>query len=312
MSLSGLSSEPADAHADQQRWENREGWAARHISDTAPFSLWDEENKRYRMPKGPEYEWCREKFGDGTLSGHGWFIAISTSSPSQPAPFTLGGMPLFLHPPHENQWLWMMPRSNYAHPRVANPCPEVKWEQMAFPTKDQNAEILTALEPLANVHRVIYMPYWTLVELEIGDGREYKDFSLPGTVGGRTTLYHHAEEPFLDRMKGLVSCPRLKGADSGNWFEIGGDEAAMLTWAEEYTKPRSVLGDGEVGVGEWERRSLCKVFGDVSGEMRGVPIVRCKTGEVVGECDVTGGVVECISFGLDGLDGLDAEGWVVM
>lgn len=29
---------------------------------------------------------------------------------------------------------------------------------MALPTKDQNAEILTALEPLANVRRVVYMP----------------------------------------------------------------------------------------------------------------------------------------------------------
>lgn len=83
-------------------------------------------------------------------------------------------MPLILHPPGEKKQLWgdgpdvwgeepyglrMAPRGNYyANLRVTNPCPEVRWDFMALPTKDQNAEILTALEPLANVRRVVYMP----------------------------------------------------------------------------------------------------------------------------------------------------------
>ena len=180
---------------------------------------------------------------------------------------------------------------------------------MALPTKDQNAEILTALEPLANVRRVVYMPYLTVAELEVGDGRVYEPSSLPGRVGGWTMLYHHSEEPFLEGMKEMVSCPRLKGADLGSWFEVEGGEVALLAWAEVYVKPRPVLGDGEVGVGEWERRSLFRVFGDVSEEMRGVPIVRCETGEAVGEFDVVDGVADCVAWGWDELGG---EGWVVV
>lgn len=180
---------------------------------------------------------------------------------------------------------------------------------MTFPTPAQNAEILAALAPLAAVRKVIYMPHWSIAELEVGDGRVYKPGSLPGIVGGRTMLYHHAEEPFFEGMKEMVSCPRLKGADSGSWFEVEGGEVALLAWAEVYVKPRPVLGGGEVGVGEWERRSLFRVFGDVSEEMRGLPIVRCETGEAVGEFDVVDGVVECVAWGWDELGG---EGWVVV
>lgn len=301
--------ESADTHPDQPRWENPGGWGARHISDTAPFNLWDEKKKEYRKLTRAEFDWLFSKFDCSSVWSPGWFIAIPTSSPPQDAPFTLGGMPLILHAPGEEQSLHMTPKTYYASPRVTNPCPEVKWGFMEFPTKDQNAEIVAALEPLANVRRVIYMPYMTVAELEVGDGRVYKPSSLPGKVGGWTMLYHHAEEPFLDGMKEMVSCPRLKGADSGCWFDVGSGEVAMLAWAEVYNKPQPVLGDGEVGVGEWERRSLLRVFGDVGEEMRGVPIVRCETGEVVGEFDVADGVVGCVAGGWDGLDG---EGWVVV
>ncbi|OBT86948.1 hypothetical protein VE02_04401 [Pseudogymnoascus sp. 03VT05] len=290
--------EPADSHPDQPRWENPGSWGARHISDTAPFNLWNPGTRQYRMPNRGEYEWCREKFGDGSFMQPGWFTGISSSSPPQAAPFTLGGMPLILHPPGEEARLHMMPKAYYANPRVTNPCPEVKWGFMEFPTKSQNAEIVAALKPLANVHRVVYMPYITVAELEVGE---------PGRVGGWTMLYHHAEEPFLEEMKEMVSCPRLRGADSGCWFDVGGGDVAMLAWAEAYAKPRQVRGDGEVGGGEWERRSLLRVFGDVSEEMRGVPIVRCETGEAVGEFDVADGVVKCVAGGWDGLDG--EGGW---
>ncbi|OBT72591.1 hypothetical protein VF21_08118, partial [Pseudogymnoascus sp. 05NY08] len=219
--------EPADSHPDQPRWENPGGWGARHISDTAPFNLWTPGTRQYRMPNRGEYEWCKEKFGDGSFMQPGWFTAISSSSPPPPG-------------------------------RRA----PVKWGFMEFPTKDQNKQIVAALEPLANVRRVVYMPYITVAELEVGDGRVYKPGSLPGRVGGWTMLYHHAEEPFLEEMKEMVSCPRLKGADSGNWFDVGAGEVAMLAWAEAYAKPQQVLGDGEVGGGEWERRSLFMVFGD--------------------------------------------------
>jgi hypothetical protein len=73
---------------------------------------------------------------------------------------------------------------------------------MAFPTKEQNIRLLTALEPFASIRAVLYLPSWTVVELRYGDGRVYEPESLPGIVAGRTTLYHHAEGPFYHNMRG--------------------------------------------------------------------------------------------------------------
>ncbi|KFY08900.1 hypothetical protein V492_05809, partial [Pseudogymnoascus sp. VKM F-4246] len=191
---------PATTHPDRPRWENPGAWGARHISDTAPFTLWDPLTRQDRLPnRGRELEWCHEKFGDGKLCQPGWFTSIETLSPPRPAPFTMGGMPLILHRPGEE--LRLMPRIYYANPRVPNPCPGVTWETMTFPTPAQNAEILTALASLAAVRKVIYMPHWSIAELEVGDGRVYEPGSLPGRVGGRTMLYHHAEESFFEGVK---------------------------------------------------------------------------------------------------------------
>ncbi|KFY75031.1 hypothetical protein V499_04986 [Pseudogymnoascus sp. VKM F-103] len=312
MSVPRLPAESSDAHLDRPTWTNPGDWGARHISDIAPFTLWDPVARQYRMPKNPEYEWCKEKFGDGTLMQPGWFTAISSSSPPNPAPLTLGGMPLIFHPPGEDPWRYLMPRLYYANPRVPNPCPEVKWGEMTFPTKEQNAAILRALEPLAAVQKVVYMPYWSVAELKVRDGREYKPGSLPGVVGGRTMLYHHAEESFCASMPRIMECPRLRGARSGSWFEVGGEGGvALLVFGEVYVKPRPPMGGGGevVGFEEWEVRSLCAVFGDVREDMRVRAIVRCETGEVVGGFDVVDGVVECVAGGWDWEDG---EGWVVV
>ena len=216
------------------------------------------------MPNRLEREWCDSEFGSGTLMQPSWFTAIATSSPPHPGPLTLGGMPLILHSPGEDPWRYLMPATPYANPRVPNPCPEVTWETMSFPTPAQNAEILRALEPLANVSKVVYLPHWSIAELKVRDGREYKPGSLPGTVGGRTMLYHHAEESFSASMLQIIECPRLRGAKSGSWFEVEGGGVAMLAFGEVYVKPQAAMGGGEVfGYGEWEARSLCAVFGKV-------------------------------------------------
>lgn len=37
---------------------------------------------------------------------------------------------------------------------------------------------------------IVYMPYYIVVELVYGDGREYGDQSLPVKLAGRIALYH--------------------------------------------------------------------------------------------------------------------------
>jgi hypothetical protein len=199
------------AHPEPKRWENPGGWGARHINDKAPFNLWDEQNREYRMPKGNEVQWLHNKFGDGQFGMSGWYLWIETANPPQPVPLTVGCMPVMFIGIGEEHWE-PIPDSPYPNPRVPDPCPALHWPIMTFPTKEQNVALLTALEPIANLRAIIYMPHWTIVELEYGDGHAYEPKSLPGTVAGRTTLYHHAEAPFYKSMKNMTRARRVDPA----------------------------------------------------------------------------------------------------
>ncbi|ELR07047.1 hypothetical protein VC83_03350 [Pseudogymnoascus destructans] len=187
-------------HPSPKRWISPGGWGARHINDNAPFSLWDATTRTYRMPSQEELKWLRARFGDGAISQPGgWFMTIETINPPKLIPLTIGCMPVMFTAVGEDP-LPLTPDNHYSNPRIPDPCAEVSWEPMTFPTVNHNVSILEALQPIANVCSIIYMPYWTIVELEYNDGRVYEAKSLPGTVGNRTTLYHHEETPWHKKM----------------------------------------------------------------------------------------------------------------
>jgi hypothetical protein len=153
-------------------------------------------------------QWIREQFGDGNMGTSGWYMWIETDNPPKPVPLTVGCMPVMFIGIGE-ELKQPIPRTNLSNPRVADPCLNIRLPVMAFPTKEQNIAVLTSLEPLANMRAIMYMPYWTIVELEFGDGRTYELGSLPGTVAGRTTLYHHDKEPFFNSMKNMTRARRI-------------------------------------------------------------------------------------------------------
>ncbi|KAJ5894096.1 hypothetical protein N7495_005787 [Penicillium taxi] len=187
------------AHPEPRRWKNPGGWGARHINDTAPFTLWNEKNRQFRLPSREELIWIQNKFGEGTLTLT-WFMSIVTACPPQPVPLTVGTMPVIFIRPGETLPS-LIPSSGYSNPRIPDPCPDLHWPRMALPTKSQQVEYLEALEQLANVRAVMFLPYWTILELDHRDGRLYGKGSLPGVVAGRTALYHHAEAPFFTTMR---------------------------------------------------------------------------------------------------------------
>ncbi|KAL5324693.1 hypothetical protein ACEPPN_009241 [Leptodophora sp. 'Broadleaf-Isolate-01'] len=199
------------AHPEPKRWENPGDWSARHMNDKAPFNLWDAQERKYRSLTRDELQWVRTNFGDGGIGSSGWFMCIETANPPQPVPLTIGCMPVMFTGIGEMQFE-PIPRSPYPNPRVPDPCPAIHWPVMTFPTMEQNVAILTALQPMANVRAIFYMPHWTIVELEYGDGRVYEPKSLPGIVGGCTTLYHHAEAPFYDSMRNMTRARRVDPA----------------------------------------------------------------------------------------------------
>ncbi|KAJ5723363.1 hypothetical protein N7488_001398 [Penicillium malachiteum] len=187
-------------HPEPSRWENPTGWGARHINDTAPFTLWDPEKRRFRSLDQLELQWIRKKFGAVHFGQCGWYMWIETEAPPRPIPLTVGCMPVTFSEPGSYA-TDPIPDAPYPSPRIEDPCPTLTWPKMAFPTKEQNVALLTALSPLAHIRAILYLPTWTVVELSYGDGHIYEPRSLPGIVAGRTTLYHHGEEPFYARMK---------------------------------------------------------------------------------------------------------------
>jgi hypothetical protein len=199
------------AHPEPKRWENPGGWGARHMNDKAPFNLWDAQKRQYRSLTRNELQWIHHNFGGGEIGTSGWYMCIETANPPQPVPLTVGCMPVKFTGIGELEWE-PIPRSSYPNPRVPDPCPAIHWPVMAFPTLEQNVALLTALQPIVNVRAIFYLPHWTIVELEYGDGRVYEPNSLPGTVGRRTTLYHHAKAPFYDSMKNMTRERRVDPA----------------------------------------------------------------------------------------------------
>ncbi|TVY39746.1 hypothetical protein LOCC1_G005486 [Lachnellula occidentalis] len=199
------------AHPEPKRWENSGDWGARHINDKAPFNLWDKKNRAYRLPKGNELGWLRHTFGDGQVGSSGWYLWIETANPPQPVPLTVGCMPvLFIGLGEEHSE--PIPKCPYPNPRIPDPCPGLQWPVLTFPSREHNTALLTALRPMADVREILYMPNWIIIELEYEDGRLYEARSLPGTVAGRTTLYHHAEAPFYKSMKNMTRARRVDPA----------------------------------------------------------------------------------------------------
>ncbi|KAF7712048.1 Uncharacterized protein PECH_005270 [Penicillium ucsense] len=187
------SSHPQHENPVPTRWKDAGSWGARHLHDNAPFTLWVEEARTFRSPTKEETQWVLQTFEAQHMGMSGWYMWIETSNPPKPIPLTVGCTPVMFV---DVRPTIPIPKSPYPNPRLQDPCPGVYWPKMSFPTREQNAKVLTSLVAFANVRAIIYLPCWTIVELYSGDGRVYEPRSLPGRVAGRTTLYHHTGKPF--------------------------------------------------------------------------------------------------------------------
>ncbi|CAI7665686.1 unnamed protein product [Penicillium discolor] len=265
------------------RWQNPGGWGARHILDTAPFTLWDDLNRKYRPPTKEEYQWIDNKFEYKSITISGWYIRIETNNPPNPVPLTVGYV---------------------------------------------DNVTLKALKPLANVRAVVYLPLWTVVELEYGDNRVYERMSLPRIVAGRTTMYHHAEAPFYSLMKNLTATrqldlaqqeepPRMllqrKDIKPGSWAEVrcmSSGLVSLISYGKLFQKP--VSGYLDIPFDRWHSYNLQACWGvgneAISDGIGGAPIVSCENGGVIGFFHLFDGR-NCFSAHLDELV---ADGWEVV
>lgn len=269
---------------------------------------------------------------------NGWLICIETVSPPQPIQLTLGAMPIIFVPPGE-MFQQPLPASGYSNPRVPDPCPTLRWQNKTHPTKSQKVAVLRAIAPLAHVRAALFLPHWTIFELETGDGRSYERISLPGVVAGRTALYHHEELPLLgpirdpsqepaasttlhgnsDCLRRSVLTPHTGLLESseiiqGAWSEVDGMSSGILSMVSIGTQmlgPDRPTGHPEIEFANWDTRSLHFMPGNVnnvtvtSDGIHGAPIVDIHTGRVSGVFQESSGPFAFSTV----LDNPIAEGW---
>ncbi|KAJ5782864.1 hypothetical protein N7457_004638 [Penicillium paradoxum] len=162
------------------------------MNDTASVNAWDETGQSYPSPNREEFQWIRKRFGNSKISLSRWFTCIETHNPPKPIPLTLGRMPVMSVEVNES-FIEPLPEAPYPNPRLPDPYHHLRCPPMEVPTDTDKITILEALKLLANVRAVVYLPSWTVIELEYRDSRLYEPMSLPGIVAGRTSLYHYAE-----------------------------------------------------------------------------------------------------------------------
>ncbi|CAG8122893.1 unnamed protein product [Penicillium salamii] len=183
--------------------ESSGGWGARHINDTAPFTLWDDTNRRFRWPSTEEWTWIQGKFGSGNVDFNGWLMCFEIDSPSKLIQFTLGTLLVIFVRPGQRFFDPIL-ESGYSNHRIPDPFPTLRWPKMTHPTNSQMEGVFEAIALLAYMRAAIFLLVWNIFELETGDGRSYKSLSFPGVVVRRTTLYYHEDLPFLGLVRSLT------------------------------------------------------------------------------------------------------------
>ncbi|KAJ9259481.1 hypothetical protein DTO207G8_1044 [Paecilomyces variotii] len=183
-------------HSPKGSWVSNNGYGSRHASDVAPFTLWDSSRRDFRYPTPSEHAWINTTFQAVSVTYIWPDIIIETPNPPTPVPLTVACVAaMFI--PVGHQITYLSTDIDYSNPRMPDPVPEHlrfhKWERAST---EQYEAVLQELGKLVNIQAVNFIPTLVIVEIRTGDGRTYERRSLPGRVGGQTTLYHHSETPF--------------------------------------------------------------------------------------------------------------------
>ncbi len=218
-----------------------EGFGSRHVEDTAPFSLWDQERKEFRGPTDIEQSWIFSRYQATAIHLNWPIVIIETEYPPSPLPVTVGCVAaLFVPPPNplmgEKQpssrysSLQYLPSSfevntSFASPRVPDPVSAYKLESWKIPTRKQQEHVLEVLNPMMNIKRLNFVWPYIIVELYMDD-RVYATHSLPGRIAGCTTLYHRSELTYWQdrkpRTRERLIDPKLGIQDTTNYLEESG------------------------------------------------------------------------------------------
>ena len=206
-------------------------FGSRHITEDAPFTLWDFISSDFRTPTDAEWNWLRKRFNASYIVFEFPDIIITTNVPQpQPIPLTVAGcLVRFISP--DVSLRTVLPLGKFRAYSSAKldvfPFPLPKFR---FPTLDQRSTIVDALQENLNIGAVHFVPPLIIVELSATDGREYERKTLPGKAGGLYIMYHHGEESFWSgsgkagyaRFIAFAATANDTAVQAGDWFECDG------------------------------------------------------------------------------------------
>jgi len=231
--------QPSFIPSKPSQWTGN-GHGAKHRNDESPFNLWDPETRSYRTPTEKEVEWIAQRYQATKLTFVDGLLYVITNSPPTPVSNTVGGQPTLLLTP-EVELPYPTGGTNYLNPRLPDPYSGQKWSIMDTPTMAQMIAVKEALDRIMNVRQIIFFQAFNVVELVVGDGRNYARASLPGRVAGIATWYYHQETTFPDNMRDLTRArfinPQPQGSsvtqDTTNYlnplYRVRPGEAPVLT-----------------------------------------------------------------------------------
>ncbi|GAD91495.1 hypothetical protein MGYG_06716 [Paecilomyces variotii No. 5] len=183
-------------YSPKRSWVSNNGYGSRYASDVAPFTLWDSSLGDFRLPTPFENTWIQSTFRAVSVTYSWPEIIIETPAPPTPVPLTVACVASVFVPVGQ-QITYLSTDTDYSNPRMPDPVPKHlhfhKWERAS---REQYEAVFQGPGKLLSIQAVNFIPPLMVVEIRTGDGVTYERRSLPGRVGGRTTLYHPSETPF--------------------------------------------------------------------------------------------------------------------
>ena len=201
-------------------WTGPRGYGAKHRLDQAPFSLWDEEKADFRYPTDLERQWLISRFDPAGIHFQFPIVVIETDNPPRPLPLTVAAVaakfvPSPLSPVARNaNGMRIEPiedarpihfSTDYAGMRGPEDPLHFTFTKWTQPPENQLQLLVKALFGFCNPRSVHILCPYLIVELHCDDRREYRSSSLPRTIGGYATIYHHDVE---SAFKGLSTHAR--------------------------------------------------------------------------------------------------------
>lgn len=210
-----ISSEVDDkADSSRKTWAGPSGYGARHILDDAPFSLWDETIHDFRLPTSSEESWLISRYKPTSIGFQFPIMLIETDSPPNPLPLTVAAVATkFVPPPNtlpnemnaSNLLTDPLPdarpigfTTNYAKIRGNEDPLEFRFRKWMQPTDHEVKRLMQTLYGFCNPRLVHILYPRLIIELFCEDGRTYQPASLPSTIGGLKTHYHHQQDSIFE------------------------------------------------------------------------------------------------------------------